>query len=104
MRHKGNLRNTKGLILNINSRDRSGRIVHKSKFSIDDDESVQNEIRNWMRCLGIKKKVIKHALARPIPMEDIEIIKEQIRNRKAQEKIKDSIKKDAQSIKKLLQV
>lgn len=89
------MRKGNGSILNIVSRDRSGRLIHRSRFDVNDEKRTQDELRTWIRCLGVKKKTIKQVVARPIPMEDIEILKEQMKER---------IKKDSEQIKKLLKV
>lgn len=90
-----NLKKTRGNIIKIRSRDRSGRLIHKSQISCDDEKSAVRELRVWIDKLGVSREVMKKALINKVPDEDQQIIAEMMKEniKKSDEKVKEFLKK-----------
>lgn len=72
----GNLRNTRGNIIKVKSRDRSGRPIHKSEFSTDDKKAVDRELRVWKDKLGVPISTFKNLIENPFDDEEFANVKE----------------------------
>jgi len=74
-----NLKGTRGLILKIRSRDRSGRNIHKAQFSVDDKKAVERELRVWKDKLGVPLESFRNIVKEPIDQEEIENMREMMK-------------------------
>ena len=74
-----NLKNTKGIILKIKSRNRSGSPFHKSEFAVEDKKAVIREIKLWVDKLGIPRSTFKKALDDNLDKEEMANVKDLIR-------------------------
>lgn len=54
-----NLRRTRGIIMKIRSRDRTGKMIHKSEFSIDDPKAITQELKLWRDKFGVSSQTFK---------------------------------------------
>lgn len=88
-----NLTRTRGIILKIRSRDRSGRLIHKSEFSTDDSKAVGNELKIWRDKFGIPLKTFKVVTQSPIDQEELNNVKKLMQDqiKEEQEKTKKAL-------------
>lgn len=83
-----NLGRTKGIIIKVRSRDRSGRLIHKSNFSLDDKTQVRRELKLWRDKLGVENEIFKNLNGNNVDREEINDLKKLVR-----EKIEEDNKK-----------
>ena len=74
-----NLRNTRGSIIKVSSRDRTGRTIHKNQFSSDDPKSVREELKTWKDKLGVPNKVFKEVMESNFDNEEYNNVRELMR-------------------------
>ena len=86
------LRKTNGVIVKIRSRDRSGKLMHKNEFSLDDSKRVENELRVWKDKFGVPVKVFNDVVS-GVNQEDFDDLRGLMKRRaeESREKVKRSM-------------
>ena len=83
-----NLKGTKGLIISVRSRDRTGRNIHKHEFSIDDKKAIDNELRTWKDKLGVPLKTFQDIVNNPLKVSELEEVRNLVKQRMNENKSK----------------
>lgn len=71
-----NLKRTRGIIMKIKTRYRSGKPFHKSEFSLDDKKSLKREIQLWRDKLGVSSSTFMDALNDNLDDEEMNHVKD----------------------------
>lgn len=87
---KSNLRRSRGIILKIRSRERVGKLIHKSQISMDDHRAVANEVKLWIDKFGVPRETFRFVLENPMDQEELANVKQMMKDHlnEGEEKVK----------------
>lgn len=61
--------------MKIRSRDRTGKIIHKSEFSMDDPKAINEELRLWRDKFGVSSQTFQRVMVNEFDQEEFNNVK-----------------------------